>query len=263
MMLLSLFLFLLSQPLAEERFCQDVILTGTVHSRHAQSGLYPLSILLQVIEQVQPDLILLEVSPAELARQHWILAPPEMVLLERYAHRKGIPVQGIDAPNTAFSEADVTLLRPIRQHLQQTIGSLDFVQLQSLIAKQALQVYQGQKQALLPSDHPMFEREALMADALRQALQHTRPQIALVFTGFTHQSHLLPHLQRWECRLRSVQLSSQAPEFEEVWQETRAIWQEMAHYYQQRMSQSAELERIFWQRKQELLAPFLLIEPSH
>jgi hypothetical protein len=74
----------------------EVYLLGTIHSNHLTTKDYSLLHLQAVLEHLEPDLLLVESRPEELARDNWGDGPIEMPFANLTAQEKGIEVQGMD-----------------------------------------------------------------------------------------------------------------------------------------------------------------------
>jgi len=75
---------------------QEVYLLGTIHNSHLTTKDYSLLHLQAVLEHLEPDLLLVESRPEELARDNWGDGPVEMPFASLTAQEKGIEVQGMD-----------------------------------------------------------------------------------------------------------------------------------------------------------------------
>jgi len=75
---------------------EEVYLLGTIHGRHLTTEDYSLVHLQAVLHHLQPDLLLVESRPEELARDNWGDGPIEMPFVSLTARAAGIEVQGMD-----------------------------------------------------------------------------------------------------------------------------------------------------------------------
>jgi hypothetical protein len=75
---------------------QIIYLLGTMHGEHLKSERYSLWHLQAVIVHLQPDLLLVESRPEEIAKDNWGDGPVEMTFAALTARTLGIPVQGMD-----------------------------------------------------------------------------------------------------------------------------------------------------------------------
>lgn len=75
---------------------QEIILLGTLHHMHYQLPEYSFQHLKAVLDNYQPDLLLVESRQEEINQGNLADGPLEMFLLHMYAKELGIPVQGID-----------------------------------------------------------------------------------------------------------------------------------------------------------------------
>jgi hypothetical protein len=92
---------------------QAVYLLGTIHRDHLTSETYSLWHIQSVVENLKPDLLLVESRPEELTRENWADGPIEMPVASLTARSLGIPVAGIDwwrkmgsKPGTSSPERD-------------------------------------------------------------------------------------------------------------------------------------------------------------
>ncbi len=75
---------------------QIIYLLGTMHGEHLKSERYSLWHLQAVIVHLQPDLLLVESRPEEIAKDNWGDGPVEMTFAALTARTLGIAVQGMD-----------------------------------------------------------------------------------------------------------------------------------------------------------------------
>lgn len=75
---------------------QEIYLLGTVHGAHWTTKDYSALHLQAVLENLQPDLLLVESRPEEIARDNLGDGPFEMLFTNLIAKSKGITVQGMD-----------------------------------------------------------------------------------------------------------------------------------------------------------------------
>jgi hypothetical protein len=93
---------------------QNIYILGTIHQGHFdKQNNYPLADVQSVIDEIRPDLLLVEVRQETFEKYGALDGPTEMVFAWSYANEKGIYVSGIDywypslgLPNTTFSERD-------------------------------------------------------------------------------------------------------------------------------------------------------------
>jgi len=92
---------------------QAVYLLGTIHRDHLTSEAYSLRHIQSVVENLKPDLLLVESRPEEFAKENWADGPIEMPVASLTARALGIPVAGIDwwyrigsKPGTSSPERD-------------------------------------------------------------------------------------------------------------------------------------------------------------
>lgn len=74
----------------------DVYLLGTIHGRHLTTEEYSLAHLKAAITRLEPDFVLVEARPEEIARGRWGDGPIEMPFSALTARAAGITVDGID-----------------------------------------------------------------------------------------------------------------------------------------------------------------------
>jgi len=91
----------------------SIYLLGTIHRDHLSSEAYSLQHVQAVVEQLKPDLLLVESRPEELVQGNWADGPIEMPVASLTARAIGIPVAGIDwwqrqgsRPGTSSPERD-------------------------------------------------------------------------------------------------------------------------------------------------------------
>ena len=75
---------------------QEVYLLGTIHGSHLTTKDYSLLHLQAVLEHLEPDFLLVESRPEELARDNWGDGPIEMPFSALTARARGIKVEGMD-----------------------------------------------------------------------------------------------------------------------------------------------------------------------
>jgi hypothetical protein len=93
---------------------QNIYILGTIHQGHFdKQNNYSLADIQSVIDEIRPDLLLVEVRQETFEKHGALDGPTEMIFAWSYANEKGIYVNGIDywypslgLPNTTFSERD-------------------------------------------------------------------------------------------------------------------------------------------------------------
>lgn len=75
---------------------QEIYLLGTIHGQHLTTKDYSLSHIGSVIKNLNPDLVLVESRPEELAKDNWGDGPLEMPFASLTAKSMGISVGGMD-----------------------------------------------------------------------------------------------------------------------------------------------------------------------
>jgi len=75
---------------------QTIYLLGTLHKTHLNFQWYSLKHIQALIKNLNPDLLLVESKPEELARGNWGDGPTEMPFASLTAQSLGIEVQGMD-----------------------------------------------------------------------------------------------------------------------------------------------------------------------
>lgn len=87
---------------------QDIYFLGTVHSMSLNSKHFSYLNLKSVIENLKPDLLLVESRPEQLANGNFADGPVEMLYSHLTAISNGIPVKGIDWWNADTSSPNTT-----------------------------------------------------------------------------------------------------------------------------------------------------------
>jgi hypothetical protein len=93
---------------------QNIYILGTIHQDHFNKHYnFSLAGVQNVIDEIRPDLLLLEIRQETFDKYGALDGPPEMIFAWSYANEKGIIVSGIDywhpslsLPNTTYKERD-------------------------------------------------------------------------------------------------------------------------------------------------------------
>jgi hypothetical protein len=88
-----------------------IAILGTIHYDHVGSGAYPLADLRAVIQNLRPDLLLVEIRPESIARGKYGEGPIEMPFAALTALEAGIGVDGMDAVAQTFEEREDEMVR--------------------------------------------------------------------------------------------------------------------------------------------------------
>ena len=75
---------------------KEVMVVGTIHNRHLVEEGYPLSYFEQIIDQVDPDVVLIESRIESYEKGLVGEAPIEMAVIDHSAKKRGILVRPID-----------------------------------------------------------------------------------------------------------------------------------------------------------------------
>jgi hypothetical protein len=99
---------------------QVVYMLGTLHAKHLRSRTFSLRHIQAVIENLMPDVLLVEIRQSELAAGNIGEGPVEMVFSNLIAQRNGIKVAGIDwwsvsmgPPNSSPKVRDIQMVKNI------------------------------------------------------------------------------------------------------------------------------------------------------
>lgn len=101
----------------------SLFLLGTIHGRHLNTESFSLTHLEAVIRHLEPDLLLVESRPEEIAAGHWGDGPIEMPFASLTARALGISVDGIDwwVPRTDGRRTDANRDDQIFRRLEERL----------------------------------------------------------------------------------------------------------------------------------------------
>lgn len=204
-----------------ERGDQTIYLLGTMHSAHLNSKGYSLLNIKAVIENVHPDLLLLESRPEELEKGNWGDGPIEMLYSNLTARKLGIAVDGMDwwmegegKPGTTYEQRDDRMVENIltrigdyksilvltgHSHIPEFIKRLKAHNFSKVTFKR------GDKAKLFALNEEIMFFPLGMAESIKTRIKHDEKMLTIVEDP-DWQGALLSLIEFWRDVLKDVEM---------------------------------------------------------
>lgn len=258
------FLMLLTSchHLSKNSSSTQIFLVGTAHKKHIESPAYPVANFFTLIQNIRPDLILVEVDNNLLQQGDHNEFLPEMSAIIFFAQQQRIPVFGFDQSLLTYSEETETVPSEIlqkRKRINQVAQDFSFLNLNSSELLNELSELRKLEVSHWGQVYPKAAREEALAQNIRAHIQDKNPSRVLVFTGFKHLAELNERLSS-DFTFQPVNSFSEAfKKSRPLEPEIKKIWQTHAEQLKEKMQQKnlSPERRNLLQRKLNLINTFL------
>ncbi len=188
--------------------CQ-VMVVGTIHSRHMVNKNYPLQVLSALLDRWKPDLVLVEIRPKAFDKGHLEDGPFEMTYVTALAKQRHIRVVPIDwfresdiqPPSARDMAAEKKAMAAVASLFQSMHGVPGFYQVHDRQFTRAMLQALNARNRFLHGTPVWNRRQAWMEFQAAQAIWQYRPKRVALFVGFQHRPEIQAYLEQLGARV--------------------------------------------------------------